>query len=67
MPLSAIPQFVGSWLVGGCSGSQCAESDICEASGWAAHHRLAGIHHVVLLLRSHFERWSGDDLDLIEA
>lgn len=28
---------------------------------------IAGIRHAVLLLRSHFERWSGDDLDLLEA
>lgn len=28
---------------------------------------IAGIQHVVLLLRSHSERWSGDDLDLKEA
>lgn len=27
----------------------------------------AGIQHVVLLLRSLFERWSGDDLGLLEA
>lgn len=28
---------------------------------------IAGIRQVILLLRTHFERWSGDDLGLLET